>query len=157
MYQAKIGNHPRIPKSEWSGYGFSKTHMNLFPTQEAELGSPSTDPTNNANDSGVHEEINNNSIWTTTGTSESSGSSTCGSLKEKFQKTPEAGGPMIPNKTPLGPQTSNLLDFTSARASTDVSLATDLPALFVQNGLEKYIGMGTLQYSFLYYKSSYLA
>ena len=158
MYHQKMTTQPRAPNSEWSGYGFSKTHLSLFPSHETGTGTTSTDTNNSSNnDSGVHEELNNNSVWNSSSgagdsSSSSASSSTSGSLHEKLsQQGSETGstmtgsgtGSMISGKTPLGPQTSNLLDFASSRASTDVS-APDLGSLFIQHGLEKYIGKAPL-------------
>ena len=37
MYQSKISGQSRVPNPEWAGYGFSKTHGNLFPQQQIQM------------------------------------------------------------------------------------------------------------------------
>jgi len=106
MYNSKLGPNPRVPTSEWSGCGFSKTYTNLFPNNDA-----------SGNEGGWNGDANDQ------GNNDKGHSSKSGVVKSHL---------------PLGHQQSNLLDFAASRPNPD-NPPTDLPSLFIQNGLEKYI------------------
>lgn len=149
MYNAKIGPNPRIPNAEWAGCGFSRTHLSLFPQQEGD--SASSAVRNDGGDSkaanGIEEEKQTSSstagAWTEsdgatsttnvdtkTGDGNNVNSSTSNKSKDCSSN--------IHQKPPLVPQQSNLLDFAASRTTIDRKF-TDLPSLFIENGLEKYI------------------
>jgi len=44
MYETKVGGTDRMPNSEWAGYGFSKTHLSLFPQSSISSSSSSLSP-----------------------------------------------------------------------------------------------------------------
>jgi hypothetical protein len=118
MYEAKIGPHTRVPTSEWSGLGFSKTHLSLFPTKNNETKTGSQDGDNEAM-GGEDEGLNS---WTRKGNTN--------------EVTTKDGG----HKT-LGHQKSNLFDFARPQSSQNSSAPPkDLTSLFIENGLEKYLG-----------------
>jgi hypothetical protein len=152
MYQAKTG--PRNPNSEWSGYGFSKTQMDLF--------SKGANSSSNGSNKGIIIEADegftsdemaclslssstSSSAWTTASadhqdTNNNKEIDVGIQAKSPAMNQPE---PVTTSsnllKTPLGPQQSNLFDLTpTTKFSLDLPV-NDLPTLFVQNGLEKYI------------------
>jgi len=100
-----------VPTSEWSGCGFSKTYMNLFPADTAINGTE--DGAAWMGDGGQMDQQN-----------------------DKNGKTKD--GSVVKSHNPLGHQQSNLLDFAATRPNPDKP-PTDLASLFIQNGLEKYI------------------
>lgn len=147
MYNSKVGPNPRVPTAEWSGFGFSRTHLSLFP-QEPDNNNCTT--TSVGVDGGeakiIHVDGKKTSSlagWT------DSEMAAAGSINNNNNETkgvdsptaaagkPKEGAP----KPPLVPQHSNLLDFSASRTSIDTKPATDLPTLFLENGLDKYVGM----------------
>jgi hypothetical protein len=141
MYQTKIGNNasPRVPNPEWSGCGFSKTYMNLFPA----------DKPNGVGASGnsICKDSGNGSIednWRSS-TTRSDNNSNGGTLFQskgtavtKSASGKDAGG-QHKTHAPLGQQQSNLLDFATTRPQNDTP-AKDLAGLFCENGLGRYCG-----------------
>jgi len=134
MYHARIGSGPRVPTSEWSGCGFSKTHTSLFPVKEKlDLTTVSQD---DAGESGT-EEIASSSNSTPRGTWPNSGEQNDPN-NNRVKQNEIMTTVVAPPKTPLGPQQSNLLDCTTSSFHL-AELLNDLPTLLIQNGLEKYI------------------
>lgn len=148
MYNAKIGPNPRIPNAEWAGCGFSRTHLSLFP-QEADSASTAVRNDNGGDTKAANgtEEDKQTSSSTAGAWTESDGATSTNNVDTKTgdgnnansstsNKTKDCSN--VHQKPPLVPQQSNLLDFAASRTTIDRKL-TDLPSLFIENGLEKYI------------------
>jgi len=148
MYNAKIGPNPRVPNAEWSGCGFSRTTLSLFPQEECNNTTRagvegSESKTSSSNDD---EKPSSSGVvaWTTEAASSSSdlnsnsngeGSAVGGNTTSNNNKSKDCTS----IHKPLGHQQSNLLDFSASRTTTIDRKLTDLPSLFIANGLEKYI------------------
>ncbi len=145
MYHSKIGaNSSRIPNSEWSGCGFSKTYLNLFPTvadktKTTEINGTTIETGNGViagpSSSNEDNDINNGDHENGHGHDDGGnnlsgpGAGRYGQIKTHHPH---------PHYS-LGHQQSNLLDFGALRPDSD-NPPTDLASLFIQNGLGKYIG-----------------
>jgi len=158
IYQAKVGTPNRTPTSEWAGYGFSKTQMDLFSKGLASSTGSSKSTIAEADEDFAADELAclslsssaSSSAWTTSSVDQQD-------LNNNNKGNFEAGVPGVQAKstamnqsetvaatnvlkTPLGPQQSNLFDLTPTTTKLSLDLpANDLPTLFAQNGLEKYI------------------
>lgn len=145
MYNAKIGPHPRIPTSEWAGCGFSKTHLSLFPHEGETFSSSRSGGDGLESNSNAAEEGKSSCAiavpWPET-------EAVSSIIAEIASEDVSAVAPtntkakeciVMHQKPPLVPQQSNLLDFAASRATLIDRKATDLPSMFIENGLEKYI------------------
>ncbi|ODM97779.1 Protein bicaudal C 1 [Orchesella cincta] len=134
MYNAKIGPNPRVPNPEWSGCGFSRTHLSLFPQNECNTARAGIDGGDSKTSINDDEKPSSSGVsWTDANNTNGEGSTNVGNTTSS--KTKDCTSI---HKPPLGHQQSNLLDFSASRTTIDRKL-TDLPSLFIENGLEKYI------------------
>jgi len=152
MYQTKVG--PRNPNSEWAGYGFSKTQMDLFSRGPSSSSNASIKSTITETDEGFNsDEIAclslsssvSSSAWPASSADQQDPNNNKGIVETGIQaQSPsvnQAESVATTNllKTPLGPQQSNLFDLTPTTKLTLDLPVNDLPTLFAHNGLEKYI------------------
>ena len=138
MYYSKVGPSPRTPTGEWVGCGFSKTHLSLFPTTSSEKKDGTDEP--NDDDRSVHSKDHDDKIKTN--------NNNCLDPEDKDDNytatTPVNNSRIMTSngKLLLTPQHSNLLEFASPRSKQRFSAQpTDLGSIFLEQGLEKYIGM----------------
>ena len=155
MYSGRAGTPGRAPTSEWAGYGFSKTQMDLFSKGLAGSTGSSKSTIVETDEDFASEEMASlslsssasSSAWTNSSADQRDPNNNNKGTFETEAKSPgmnqtesvATAGTTL--KTPLGPQQSNLFDLTPTSTNLNLDLAAnDLPTLFAQNGLEKYIG-----------------
>ncbi|CAL8113922.1 unnamed protein product [Orchesella dallaii] len=136
MYNSKIGPNPRIPTAEWAGCGFSRTHLNLFPQEECNTALPVIDGGDSKANNNDDEKPSSSGLSWTDASIKELNSGEGGTASNTTASKPKDCSTI--HKPPLGHQQSNLLDFSVSRTTIDRKL-TDLPSLFIENGLEKYI------------------